>query len=530
MYRNIRVVPIPARAQPEALAVAVFAKTGKLPAAYATLDRPLGGILAAALARPEFGGGKGEVVTLYPPAGGAGPKRVFLVGLGERAKLNGEVLRLAAAKVERAALAARVATLQLRFLPGLAGALAPETAGAAVGDGLAIARLEFDTRKSGVAGNGKNGGNGKAKDLDLTVQVEPELRAALEHALQIGESMNLARELAVRPPNQINPASLAEYCRKLARRVGLKCRVIEHQEAKRLGMGGLLAVGGAGSAPPAMICLEWEGRGGGARQKQEQKKVGGAHPTGPILLVGKAITFDTGGYSLKSPESMARMKFDKSGGAAVIGVLHAAARLKLPQHVVGVIPAAENMISEKAYRVDDILTFCNGVTAEVTNTDAEGRLILADALAYGCKTYRPRAVIDLATLTGGVVVALGSFCAGLFCNDDALRQRLLAAADATGEKLWHLPLWDEHKQLIKGTYADIVNAGIREASPIQGAVFLSYFVGPEGRPPKGAERGPAWAHLDIAGMSDFKGDTPLYPKGATGFGVRLVVNLLENWG
>jgi leucyl aminopeptidase len=223
------------------------------------------------------------------------------------------------------------------------------------------------------------------------------------------------------------------------------------------------------------------------------------------------------------------MKYDKCGGMAVIGAMHAIARLKLPMRVVGLIPAAENMVDERAYRPNDILTMTNGVTVEVTNTDAEGRLILADALAYGCQHYKPRAVIDLATLTGGVVVALGSACAGAFVNDADLRTHLFDAAEASGERLWHLPLWDEHKKLIKGTHSDIVNsAAVREAHPIQGAAFLSYFVAKDGDFKK---KDPVpWAHLDIAGVVEAKGNngSPL-PKGPTGFGVRLLVRAIESW-
>lgn len=244
------------------------------------------------------------------------------------------------------------------------------------------------------------------------------------------------------------------------------------------------------------------------------------------MLVGKAVTFDTGGYSIKPPSSMAGMKYDKCGGMAVLGAMQAVARLKLPIPVVGLIPTAENMIDERAYRVDDILTMTNDVTVEITNTDAEGRLILADALAYGTKTYQPRAVIDLATLTGGVVVALGLGTAGLFCNDGALRERFEQASRFTGEKLWPLPLWDEHRERMKGTHADIANSVGREGSSIQGAAFLSFFVGDDA-----PTRMPTipWAHLDIAGSADARNDTPLYKKGPTGYGVRLLLRVLEQW-
>jgi leucyl aminopeptidase len=361
------------------------------------------------------------------------------------------------------------------------------------------------------------------------VQVAPDLRAGAERALRIGESVTLARVLAATPPNIANPGYLVAQCRKVAKEVGLRCTVIDARAAAKLHMGGLLAVGGAGSAPPALICLEWHPTRNSSR-KSEGKSGGG----GPIVLVGKAVTFDTGGYSLKPNDAMVGMKYDKCGGAAVLGALHAAARLKLPVHVIGLIPVVENMIGSTSYRPDDILTLGNGVTVEVTNTDAEGRLILADALAYGCKKFQPQAVIDLATLTGGVVVALGNYCAGLFSTTRRLRDRLQAAADFTGERLWDLPLWPEHREMIKGTHADLANSGGRKASPIQGAAFLSYFTGPGGKPhPLGAQEDrpgvPAWAHLDIAGVADVEKDTALYPVGPTGFGVRLLVRALETW-
>ena len=277
-------------------------------------------------------------------------------------------------------------------------------------------------------------------------------------------------------------------------------------------MGGLCAVGRGGSEPPRLVCLEWQPEKALAKE-------------GPLLLVGKGITFDTGGYSLKVGGSMKEMKYDKCGAMAVLGTMEAVARLNLPKRVVGVVALAENMIDREAFRVDDILTFYNGVTAEVTNTDAEGRLVLADALSYSTKRYNPSAVIDLATLTGGVVVGLGSYCAGMWCNDDMLRGRLDAAAETSGEALWRLPLWEEHRDLMRGLHADLVNsAATREAHPIQGAAFLSFFVGKDA--PTQMPTLP-WAHLDIAGVADTEKTGPLYSKGPTGFGVRLLVEMIR---
>ena len=276
-------------------------------------------------------------------------------------------------------------------------------------------------------------------------------------------------------------------------------------------MGGLLAVGGGAQHPPRIICLEWAPRG---TAKQA-----------PTLVVGKAVTFDTGGYNLKSTGGKS-MKYDKSGGMAVVGILQAAAELKLKHRVIGMIPCAENMVSSDAYRPDDILTMSNGVTVEITNTDAEGRLILADALHHGIEKYKPAQVFDLATLTGAVVAALGDDCAGVICNDDHLLDRVHQASDDTAEKVWPLPLWESHRKLLESKHADIVNAGARKAGTIVAAAFLSHFVGKDA--PKQLPTGSdvPWCHLDIAGTAVTDEDHPVYGKGPTGFGVRLVVGAI----
>ncbi|MCX5661566.1 MAG: leucyl aminopeptidase [Planctomycetota bacterium] len=520
MYRQLMVRPV--TAPPAAAAVLLFSKTSAVPPAYAPIDRLAGGALAAALARTEFSASRGSVSVLYPDQSGAakGFERLFVLGVGDVDKFTLEGVRIAAAKLLRAAWTSKVTSVRLD-VAAIAGDADLEAVGRALGDGLAIANFEFDAFK-GTAAPGSAGSASSGKKaaspapLDFTIELDPsqkQLRAGIERSLTLGDSVNLARTLAATPPNVANPQYLAAKARAIAKETGLKCRVIEASEAAKLGMGGLLAVGGAGSAPPVMITLE-------------HKPKGLKNAKAPVMVVGKAVTFDTGGYSIKPADSMDRMKYDKCGGCAVLAIMHAVATLDLPIHVVGVVPSAENMISERAYRPGDIVRFFNGVTSEITNTDAEGRVILADALSWGITTYKPRAVVDMATLTGGVVVALGSACAGAFCPDPDLRSHLFDAADDTGERLWHLPLWDEYRQLIKGTHGDIVNAGTREASPCQGAAFLSYFIEPDGR--EGIPTLP-WAHLDIAGVADVKGDTGLFPKGPTGFGVRLLVRALETW-
>ncbi len=511
MYQRIRLGSAGAKGSADAVVVAVFDGDRKLPRGYGALDRSLGGAVSDALKRAEVSLEAGALNAVPIKEGAKGASvgaRVFVLGLGDRERFTDQVLRVGAAKVSKAAWAARAGRIRIEVTGGLDGATGAAEAGQAIGDGLAIGNFEFDRFRG--AGT-KPGGDGDSKPRALVVRGEVAVRKGLSLGLKVGESVALARELAATPPNVANPGYLVSECRKMARQTGLKCRVIDKKKAEQLGMRGLLAVGAAGSRPPALIELEHKPAGAKGR---------------PIMLVGKAVTFDTGGYSMKSPAGMDGMKYDKCGGMAVIGAMHAIARLGLAMHVIGLVPTAENMVDQTAYRPGDILKMYNGVTVEVTNTDAEGRLILADALAYGCKRYQPRAVIDLATLTGGVVVALGSQCAGVFCEDGALRERLYRAADRTGELLWRLPLWREHKELLKGTHSDIVNSGGREAHPIQGAAFLSYFL--DAKDAAGLPRVP-WAHIDIAGVADVKDGHALYAKGPTGFGVRLLVDAVAKW-
>jgi leucyl aminopeptidase len=328
----------------------------------------------------------------------------------------------------------------------------------------------------------------------------------------IADGQNFARTIASRPGNDINPPTLAAAAKQLAKETGLGLRVLDEKQMAKLGMGGILAVGRASATPPRMIVLEHRVAGGGSKGA---KKGRGAAASVPLLVVGKSITFDTGGISIKSADKMGRMIFDKCGGMAVLGFMYAVAKLKLDVPVVGILSSAENTLGGQAYRPGDILRMYNGVTVEVTNTDAEGRLVLGDALAWGIETYKPSEVVDLATLTGGVVVALGSTMAGAMSNSDALVGELQRASEVAGEKFWRLPLNDDHRDYIKSNHADIVNSGGREGHPLQGGAFLSFFVPRDNSVP--------WVHLDIAGVADTDKDLPYYEKGATGWGVRTLV-------
>lgn len=326
------------------------------------------------------------------------------------------------------------------------------------------------------------------------------LRSEVERAVIISETVNLSREWAHEPPNVINPISLAERVKKLAAEVGLKYRVLDDKQLEKMGAGAIVAVGKGSATPSRLIVLEYPG-------KSKAK---------PVVLVGKSITFDTGGYSIKPGEGMVGMKYDKSGGMTVIATLVAAAKLGLKKPLVGIIAAAENMISGGAYRPNDIVKAMNGKTIEVISADAEGRLVLCDALGYAQKEYQPQAIVDLATLTGGVVIALGSIRAGIMANNNKLAESLEASGERTYERLWRLPLDDEYFDLIKGDDSDMKNIGVRKATAIIGGIFLKQFVSDD----------VPWAHIDIAGVADSDKDLPYCPKGATGFGVRLLMDYL----
>jgi leucyl aminopeptidase len=322
----------------------------------------------------------------------------------------------------------------------------------------------------------------------------------------IAEATNYSRDIGNLPGNIVTPRVMAEYARKLAEESGLVCTVLAKKGLEKGGFGGLLAVGGGSANEPHLIVLEYYG----------------SKDTAPIALVGKAITFDSGGISIKPSDKMDEMKFDKCGGVAVLGILKAVARLKLPVNIIGVICSAENMPSSTSYRPGDIVTSYRGadkraVTIEVLNTDAEGRVVLGDALVYA-RERGAKTIIDFATLTGACVVALGNFAAGLLGNDEALQEKIRTSADRTGDRVWPLPLWQEYKDKIKSDVADIKNTGGRYGGAITAAAFLAKYVGDT-----------PWAHLDIAGTAWTTEELPYLTKGATGFGVRLVVDLLSRW-
>jgi len=317
----------------------------------------------------------------------------------------------------------------------------------------------------------------------------------------ISEAVYLTRDLVNGPSNEVTPTLLAEKAKKIAKDYEMDIQVLEVGQAEAMGMGAFVAVAKGSQEPGKFIVLEYnKGKG-----------------LDTIALVGKGITFDSGGISIKPSENMERMKDDMSGAATVLATLQAASKLQLPFHLVGIMPATENLPSGKAYKPGDILKTLSGQTVEVISTDAEGRLILSDALTYSLR-YQPKAIIDLATLTGACVIALGDHVIGLFGNDESLLKRVEEASSKTRERAWRLPLWDDYFEYLKSDSADFRNVGTRAAGAIIGAIFLSKFV----------EKIP-WVHLDIAGPASIEKERPYIPRGGTGTGVRLLIQMLRDW-
>jgi leucyl aminopeptidase len=327
------------------------------------------------------------------------------------------------------------------------------------------------------------------------------VESAAKKAQIIAESVYFTRDLVSAPGNEMTPAILAKKAQEIARRKSITCKVMDKAKMKELGMNSLLGVASGSNQEPKFIILEYSG---------------GKKSSNPIVLVGKGLTFDSGGICIKPAEKMDEMKSDMSGGAAVMGAIMAAAELRLTLNIVGLIPATENMPSGTAYKPGDILKSYSGKTIEIINTDAEGRLILADALAYAAK-YKPAAIIDVATLTGACIIALGDDVIGMLGNNDELKSEINKAAKISGELVWELPLWEKYHEQIKSDIADYKNSGGRAAGTITAAAFLSKFVGDS-----------PWVHLDIAGPAWTDKDKDYIPKGASGVTVRLLVEFLRD--
>lgn len=461
----------------------------------ADLDARLGGALAGVLVSEDMRGAEADEVVLYGSGGGT---RVVLLGVGEASKLDPERVRRFAARAVRVAERVRVSSVAV-VLDGLDG-LDDEAAAQAAAEGLGLAAWRFTELKN----------DDDEETAPVTVTAGDVLGTGAPDALArgtvrgaaIARGSNLTRTLQARPGNVATPTHLAEEARRVAGSVGLEVTIFDEERMRKEGMHALLSVSRGSVEEARLIILEHKGGGDGDP---------------PLVLVGKGLTFDAGGISLKPPAGMEDMKFDMSGGAAVIGAMQAVAELGLPLNVVGIVPSSENLPSGSATKPGDVIGSLAGKTIEVINTDAEGRLILADALAWGAR-MKPAAMVDCATLTGSVIIALGHHAAAVMGNDDDLVAELIDAGNASGERCWQLPLWDEYKKQLESDTADLKNVGGRPGGSITAGCFLSEFVGET-----------TWAHLDIAGTAFGESTLPYNRgKGALGHPTRLLVEWVRS--
>jgi leucyl aminopeptidase len=465
--------------------LAIAVARGGLPASLAELDKSTGGALGRLFEAGDFAGKRDETAVIYP----AGPAaRVLVVGLGKLEELSPAALRRAASLAGKRSRTLGVPRAAFHLPVESRGGVTPATAAQAIAEGLAQGVWHFTEMK-----RPPEEPRPALERVELLVTDDADAAIAGHRiGAALGAGQTLARSIQVLPGNVCTPSYVAGAAEELGSRHGFQVTVLDKAGVTREKLGGLLAVAQGSAEEPRFIVLEYQGAEGA-----------------PVVLVGKGVTFDTGGISIKPAQNMEDMKYDMSGAAAVLGTFEVLGRLKPAAHVVGLIPSTENMPSGTAIKPGDVITSHLGKTIEVINTDAEGRLILCDALSWA-RRYHPACVLDIATLTGAIVVALGHTAAGVMGTDDALIEEVRAAGDRAGERVWPLPLWDEYRDLMKSDIADVKNAGGRPAGSISAAWFLREFV--EGFP---------WAHLDIAGTAYTDRDDPTRVKGPTGMGVRL---------
>jgi leucyl aminopeptidase len=483
--------PIDARA--DVLVVGRYSDAARIPAEVSALDAKLDGALSKVLKTERFEGKPGQ--TSYCYTNGRVPaERIFVVGLGPKRSGEAEPVRRAVASAVRRArdLGASSAAV---FMPP--DGLRPRARAQSVVEGAWLGTYRFDRYLK----------ERSDKVIQTLAVLEPDRKnqAAAREGVRLGEiwaeATCLGRDLVNEPANVVTPSYLATRAEEMAGSRGLTVKVFEREDCAKLAMGAYLGVAQGSHEPPKFIHLTYAPKG---------------KPRRRVVVIGKGITFDSGGLDLKTADGMLRMKDDMSGAAAVLGIFHALPRLNLPIEVHGLIAATENMPSGTAQRPGDVVRAMNGLTIEIGNTDAEGRLTMADALAYATKEIKPDEIIDLATLTGAVVIALGQGVSGVFASNDALAQRILGAARAAGESMWRLPLHDEYKEGLKSDVADLNNVSSQRGA---GAIIAGLFM-------RDFTAGIPWAHLDIAGTAFSEREHALGPKGGTGVGVRTVLNHL----
>ena len=482
-------------ALPKAGALVLLAGEDEAGAAdlVAALDDVTGGAISRAFTAGEFKGKAGSTCVILAP--GAGLSRVVAVGLGKLASLTHKTAEEAGGHAMAALSREASATIA-------AGGLDPEMA-AAVAMGACLKAYRFDRYRTTLKAEDKS----KLAALAVLTSAPAKAKDAWAPLKATVEGVFLSRDLVSEPPNVLNPAEMADRCKALES-LGLKVDVLGPKEMTKLGFGALMGVAMGSACEPRMVVMTWNGASGDGKR-------GKAAKTQPIAFIGKGVTFDTGGISIKPAGGMEDMKWDLAGAGTVVGLMATLAGRKAKVDVVGLVGLVENMPSGTAMRPGDVVTSYSGQTIEVLNTDAEGRLVLADVLYYCQQKYDPKFMIDLATLTGAMIVTLGHEYAGYFSNDDTLAAQLYAVGEETGEKLWRMPLADVYDKQLKSEIADMKNITGRPGSAITAAQFIQRFVNNK-----------TWAHLDIAGVAWSSKDTATIPKGATAYGVRLLDRLV----
>ena len=462
----------------------------------ALLDWALGGSLRKLVQSKEFEGKANEVL-LYHTNGKVPAKRLVLVGLGKKNEVTLETIRQAMGSAAKRVRQAKVGSFAVVLPTVMPEGMSLVEVGQAMVEGAILGSYQFTAYRSEAASGQDVAG------MRILIQQKSQLRQVTEgvrRGVATGEATVFVRDLCNHPSNVLTPTRVANEAKTIAKAERITIKILEQKEMERLGMGALLGVARGSQEPPKFIILEYNG----ARKKDER----------PVVLVGKTITFDTGGISLKPAENMEHMKADMTGGAEVLASIRAAARLKLPLRLISILPVAENMPGGRAMKPGDIVKTLSGKTVEVQNTDAEGRLILADGLAYAMR-YKPAALIDIATLTGACVVALGQFAIGMFGSDQTLKEQVRNSGQKAGERVWEMPLWEEYFEQLKSDVADMRNIGGRGGGMITAALFLSKFVGDC-----------PWVHLDIASTDWSERERAYIPKGPTAIGTRLLVQYL----
>jgi leucyl aminopeptidase len=449
---------------------------------YNDIDKTLGGLLSRLVSSKEFTGKHNETSMVHTQ-GKVKPERLLLIGLGKEEELTGERLRQAGGKAASCMRSMNVKTIGLstRIINPV------KLSAADFVEGALLSSYSFNNYKKEQK---------KKQSTTMTVLTKRKLNIQLDQAKAAASATHLARDMVNTPANYMTPSSIVKIARALK---NVTVRVIDKKEAQTFGMGAYLSVARGSKEPPKFIVMTYKNK-----------------KTAPTVIIGKSITFDSGGISLKPAMGMEKMKYDMAGGAAVMGVMKAVSEMQLPLHLIAILPATENLPSGTASKPGDVVTSINGTTIEIISTDAEGRLVLADAIGYA-KRFKPSAIIDIATLTGACSIALGEEAAAMMGNDNALMDAMKLASEETGEKVWQMPLFDEYRDYIKSDVADIKNSAGRSGSLVTAGSFLKDFAG-----------NIPWVHLDIAGTAWTDKERPYIPQGATGIGVRLLLSFLKS--